>query len=59
MQPQTAAAIVVVVCIALTILMYRLGVTAGALAATHGVPHRAADAFAPRNDPHLTAPPSW
>jgi hypothetical protein len=50
MQPQTAAAIIVAVCIILTVLMYRLGVTAGALAATHGVPHRAADAFSSRND---------
>ena len=53
MQPQTAATIIVIVCIALTVLMYRLGVTAGALAATNGVPHRAADAFTP----HYTAPP--
>ena len=45
MQPQTASIAVLVLCIALTVLMYRLGTLAGALAATDGVPKRAAESM--------------
>ena len=45
MQPQTISIAILVLCIALTIFVYRLGVTAGALAAANGVPKRAAESM--------------
>ena len=56
MQPQTASIAVVILCIALTLLMYRLGTLAGALAATNGVPHRAAESMTAGP---MTAGPPW
>ena len=51
LDPQASVIAILVICILTTIIMYRLGVNAGALAATKGAPRSAAEAMQPG--------PSW